>query len=116
MANDMLDTGSTTDASGDNPFYNPKPINSLRDVNIEGKTWKYQWLDERVEIVSPEGEEVVTSAWTVLEISKAEFKQWSRNPDSGLIITAKDISDYIKETVLKRSSSMRTAKLSRATL
>lgn len=83
-------------------------FNSLRELPIDGTVWRYQWEGSLVAIETPEGEQHQIPTWTILEISEAEYNEWSQEP-GGLIVAAKDVSDYIKEVILKKSAAMKNA-------
>lgn len=93
-------------------FFNPKPLHDWREVQLDGqKVWRYRWSGEDVYLEAPDGTEHAAKTWHLLEITSIEYREWAREPDSGLVITAKDVSDFIKEKILKKTASRRVAGL-----
>ena len=83
-------------------------FDSLRELPIDQATWHYQWARDKVHLLDPENTVITVPSWEVLEITKAEYDEWSQEP-GGLIVTAKDVSDYVKEVVLKKSANRKVA-------
>ena len=92
-------------------FFRPKPLDGYRDAHVNDQVWRYKWTGPNVDIYDPQNEHHAVATWDILEISQDEFHEWAAEDDGGLVVTAKDVVDYIKERILRRQMARRSAGL-----
>ncbi len=104
----MLTEDRIADRNGAPAFFNPGSLNSWRELPIFTARWRYKWEGDAVEVQDEEGNEFSIPTWNILEVSEDDFRTWSDEP-SGLVVTAKDVADYVKENILKKEMARRIA-------